>query len=179
MAPCYGRLTHMGNEKTTCTRSLGEEIAKLQSLACFLPGLQHVPHCTERSRRAAESDPLLQNSKAWSSKKADSTLRSSQAVPHPSTNRALCCLTSEVERDPVHSTRYGRRRNLPCCLHFSSQNMSHDCHLGNLSCLQCLDLRRMQMRLAWPCARDVAHKSRSASHFLARPRTMADTTKAN
>ena len=43
-------------------------------------------------------------------KKADSTLRSSQAVPHPSTNRALRCLTSEVERDPVHSTRYGRRR---------------------------------------------------------------------
>ena len=27
------------------------------------------------------------------------------------TNRALCCLTSEVERDPVHSTRYGRRRH--------------------------------------------------------------------
>ena len=43
--------------------------------------------------------------------RAGSTLRSSQAVPHPSTNRALCCLTSEVERDPVHSTRYGRRRN--------------------------------------------------------------------
>ena len=43
-------------------------------------------------------------------RKADSTLRSSQAVPHPSTNRALRCLTSEVERDPVHSTRYGRRR---------------------------------------------------------------------
>ena len=44
--------------------------------------------------------------------KADSTLRSSQAVPHPSTNRALCCLTSEVKRDPVHSMRYGRRRRL-------------------------------------------------------------------
>lgn len=44
--------------------------------------------------------------------KADSTLRSSQAVPHPSTNRALCRLTSEVERDPVHSTRYGRQRKL-------------------------------------------------------------------
>ena len=42
--------------------------------------------------------------------KADSTLRSSQAVPHPSTNRALSRLTSEVERDPVHSTRYGRQR---------------------------------------------------------------------
>ena len=42
--------------------------------------------------------------------KADSTRRSSQAVPHPSTNRALCRLTSEVGRDPVLSTRYGRRQ---------------------------------------------------------------------
>ena len=42
--------------------------------------------------------------------KADSTLRTSRAVPHPSTNRALCRFTSEVERDPVHSTRYGRQR---------------------------------------------------------------------
>ena len=44
--------------------------------------------------------------------KADSTLRSSQAVPHPSTNRALCRLTSEVGRDPVYSTRYGRQRKV-------------------------------------------------------------------
>jgi hypothetical protein len=44
------------------------------------------------------------------SMKADSTLRTSRAVAHPSTNRALCRLTSEVERDPVHSTRYGRQR---------------------------------------------------------------------
>ena len=42
--------------------------------------------------------------------KAGSTLRSSRAVPHPSTNRALRRLTSEVRRDPVHSTRYGRQR---------------------------------------------------------------------
>ena len=42
--------------------------------------------------------------------KADSTLRTSQAVPHPSTIRALCHLTSEVERDPVHLTWYGRQR---------------------------------------------------------------------
>ena len=49
-------------------------------------------------------------------RKADSTLRSSQAVPHPSTNRALRRLTSEVRRDPVHSTRYGRQRETcsPC-----------------------------------------------------------------
>ena len=44
--------------------------------------------------------------------KADSTLRSSQAVPHPSTNQALRRLTSEVRRDPVHSTRYGRQRQI-------------------------------------------------------------------
>ena len=42
--------------------------------------------------------------------KADSTLRTSRAVPHPGTNLALCRLTSEVDRDPVHSTRYGRQR---------------------------------------------------------------------
>ena len=30
--------------------------------------------------------------------------------PHSSTNRALRRLTSEVGRDPVHSTRYGRQR---------------------------------------------------------------------
>ena len=49
-------------------------------------------------------------------KKADSTLRCSQAVPHPSTNRALCRLTSEVRRDPVHSTRYGRQRHTLCII---------------------------------------------------------------
>jgi hypothetical protein len=42
--------------------------------------------------------------------KADSTLRTSRALPHPSTNLALRRLTSEVERDPVHSARYGRQR---------------------------------------------------------------------
>ena len=42
--------------------------------------------------------------------KAVSTLKSSQAVPHPSTNRALCRLTSEVRRDPVRSTWYGRQQ---------------------------------------------------------------------
>ena len=44
--------------------------------------------------------------------KADSTRRCSQAVPHPSTNRALRRLTSEVGRDPVCSTRYGRQREI-------------------------------------------------------------------
>ena len=57
-----------------------------------------------------QTDKHANERKHSRAKKADSTLRSSQAVPHPSTNRALRCLTSEVERDPVHSTRYGRRR---------------------------------------------------------------------
>ena len=41
---------------------------------------------------------------------AGSTLRSSGAVPDPSTNRILRRFTAEVGRDPVHSTRYGRQR---------------------------------------------------------------------
>ena len=53
-------------------------------------------------------------------RKAGSTLRSSRAVPHPSTNRALRRLTSEVGRDPEYSTRYGRQRQpcqtIHCCI---------------------------------------------------------------
>ena len=49
---------------------------------------------------------------ACPARKADSTLRCSQADPHPSTNRALRRPTSEVRRDPVYSTRYGRQRKL-------------------------------------------------------------------
>jgi hypothetical protein len=56
------------------------------------------PHCGRRVAQHGEES------------KAGSTLRSSRAVPHPSTNRALRRLTSEVGRDPVHSTRYGRQR---------------------------------------------------------------------
>ena len=36
--------------------------------------------------------------------------RYSQAVTHPSTNRARRCLTSQIGRDGVRSTWYGRRR---------------------------------------------------------------------
>jgi hypothetical protein len=39
--------------------------------------------------------------------KPDSTQRTSRSVPHPSTNRVLFRLTSEVERYLVHSTWYG------------------------------------------------------------------------
>ena len=74
---------------------------------------------TETTSRGKLGEPP-RAPRAWpwaKSKKADSTLRSSQAVPHPSTNRALRRLTSEVRRDPVHSTRYGRQRQeSPCAV---------------------------------------------------------------
>ena len=44
-----------------------------------------------------------------SNKKAYNT-RDSQAVTHPSTNRARRCLTSVIRREPVFSTWYGRRQ---------------------------------------------------------------------
>ena len=47
-----------------------------------------------------------------SEKKASSTQRTSQAVPQLSTDRALQRLTSEFERDPVCSLRYGRWRHI-------------------------------------------------------------------
>ena len=45
--------------------------------------------------------------------KAYST-RYSQAVTHPSTNRARRCLTSVIGRERVYSAWYGRRRRLYC-----------------------------------------------------------------
>ena len=38
--------------------------------------------------------------------------RYSQAVTHPSTDRARHCLTSQIGRDGVYSTWYGRRQQL-------------------------------------------------------------------
>ena len=52
--------------------------------------------------------------------KADSTLKSSRAVPHPSTNWAVPGVTSEVERDPVYSRSGGRQR-------WSEKNGLHYC----------------------------------------------------
>jgi hypothetical protein len=73
-------------------------------MSCYLFDLS----CVAFSARARS---MLKCAATHAFEKADSTLRSSRAVPHPSTNRALRRLTSEVRRDPVHSTRYGRQRN--------------------------------------------------------------------
>ena len=89
------------------------------------------PTCTFSQNGYGESKGGWQRKSTRNEKrkrKADSTLRSSQAVPHPSTNRALCRLTSEVERDPVHSTRYGRQRysfNCTSCVQFKAHTSIH------------------------------------------------------
>ena len=62
------------------------------------------------TRSQKQRDPAVGQCRHASEPKAGSTLKSSRAAPHPSTNRALRRLTSEVGRDPVHSTRYGRRQ---------------------------------------------------------------------
>ena len=63
----------------------------------------------------AESDHVLQ---IWLrselGQKASSTQRASQAVPHPSTDRALQRLASEFGRDLAYSLRYGRWRRNYC-----------------------------------------------------------------
>lgn len=51
----------------------------------------------------------------------DSTLVISWAVPRPNTNRAMCRLTSEVERDPMHSTCQAAAILLPRCCHAAAQ----------------------------------------------------------
>ena len=108
----------MGDSPTWVTkRRLAREVSERKSPSCnhSLASFLDCSMCPNTQSAAEELQnltPCCIVRKLGVAEKADSTLRSSQAVPHPSTNRALCCLTSEVERDPVHSTRYGRRRHL-------------------------------------------------------------------
>ena len=67
-------------------------------------GVRNAQDAYNASKKTSNADNTM--------RKASSTLRSSRAVPHPSTNRALRRLTSEFGRDPVHSTRYGRWRRI-------------------------------------------------------------------
>ena len=110
----------MGDSPTWVTkRRLAREVSERKSPSCnhSLASFLDCSMCPNTQSAAEELQnltPCCIVRKLGVAEKADSTLRSSQAVPHPSTNRALCCLTSEVERDPLHSTRYGRRRNTFC-----------------------------------------------------------------
>ena len=80
-----------------------------QSIPFSLPSSfpSHHVHPTQPFTHPPEK---LRANKCTKQKRADSTLGTSQAVPHPSTIRALCHLTSEVGRDPVYLTRYGRQQ---------------------------------------------------------------------
>ena len=94
-------------------------------------------HCKKQITQIKLPQPAVLSVATASSDKADSTWRCSQAVPHPSTNQALGSLTSEVRRDPVYSTRYGRQRDCfdarPQRLHAMGQGASQlplaDLHL--------------------------------------------------
>src|ERR1700730_7553059 len=57
----------------------------------------------ERKERQHDSKKSRKNKKAYDT-------RYSQAVTHPSTNRARRCLTSVIGRELVCSTWYGRKR---------------------------------------------------------------------
>ena len=100
--------------------------------------------------------------------KADSTLRASRAVPHPSTDRALRRLTSEVGRDPVHSTRYGRQRTycIPnaASLGGPSYQASVPWSLDAVMCCVavCYHKYMEHVALAPSCALDYAHPSQQA-----------------
>ena len=61
-------------------------------------------------KRTKISFQQLKSQKAKKSQKAYST-RDSQAVSDPSTNRAQRCLTSQIGRDGVLSTWYGRKHS--------------------------------------------------------------------
>ena len=64
----------------------------------------------------------------WFMQKTYST-EYSQAVTHPSTNSALCCLTSVIGRELVFSTWYGRRHILWSNFAFPSSVVFHICVL--------------------------------------------------
>ena len=94
-----------------------------KACGCFCKGVSH--HVVEGI--AARWAQLAGSREKKAKAKAGSTQRSSRAVPHPSTNRALRRLTSEVGRDPVHSTRYGRQRMLYVASHSSLESPSCTC----------------------------------------------------
>ena len=60
-------------------------------------------HVDKKKKGEIERKEKQKKSKVYST-------RYSQAVTHPSTDRARRCLTSVIGREPVFSTWYGRRQ---------------------------------------------------------------------
>jgi hypothetical protein len=110
-----------GSQKPACRRDPHGSRRREQCGPRCTPPSTAQPSHAKRSQAKSMPPTLLPSSsrgevrgpsepRANRERKADSTLRSSRAASHPNTNRALCRLTSEVKRDPVHLTRYGRQR---------------------------------------------------------------------
>ena len=63
-----------------------------------------------KQEQQTKTPPNLRNERGKKKKKNPNSTRCSQAVTHPSTNRARRYLTSVIGREPVLSTWYGRWR---------------------------------------------------------------------
>ena len=76
--------------------------------------------------------------------------------PHPHTDRALCRLTSEVDRNPVYSTWYGHRRQF-------RSDVYRLFWAGLVDFLQSASLKNQEThgRFAGPPRKSGTHKSRS------------------
>ena len=71
------------------------------------------------------------------SKRNAYSTRDSQAVSNPSTSRAQRCLTWQIRRDAVFSTRYGRKRATHIRM---SETFARFCALFRASALVILDV---------------------------------------
>ena len=82
----------------------------------------------------------------------DNGTRCSQAVTHPSTNRARCCLTSVIGRELVFSAWYGRCRQSASCLALLCRPQLCVCNQWRCT-LGC-----PKKTLFWPCKLSIQHK---------------------
>ena len=97
--------------KTTTHQKRGWPRLLTDTVAVLAQGLSRAMRSRSPSFSARRTFSLNKN--RCRTQKANSTLRASRAVPHPSTDRAFRRLTSEFGWDRVYSTKYGRWRKHP------------------------------------------------------------------
>ena len=77
----------------------------------------------------------------------------SQAVSHPSTNWALCCLTAVIGREPVYSAWYGRRQRTSSVNLLKGKEWRHPWACAQIDQCQCSHFVRM-LNVTSPCLGD-------------------------
>lgn len=112
--PIGGYSAHFRNRLWASTPSRPLQVLRLRLLATF-PSKQQASDIPARSGGAVRPSKWIE--------KVVSTPRVSQAVAHPSTNRALSCFTLEFGWDPVLSRQYGRQQRC-VCQHFQNPTFS-------------------------------------------------------